>query len=362
MRPARSESSAVPRRRRKRRGVTALAVGAATGAGVIASRYLTPWPMAMVIRRVFERGGAQAVEQMLPHVPTSGIVATLDRRYAVSVTGSAIDTCLDVFYPDTGTGSETDAGHCALPTVIWIHGGGWIAGDKSDVAPYLKILAAQGYTMVGLNYTRGPAAHYPTAVEQLNSAIGYLAAHAAELRIDPSRIVLAGDSAGAQLASQLAALITNPEYAALVDVHPAIDRDRLKGVILNCGVYDLEMMSRGTGLTGWGFKKTLWAYTGSRDWASTPAGTQMSTLRFVTGDFPPTYISGGNGDRLTAGQSIPMADRLRRLGVQVTSVFFDAEHEPAQPHEYQFALGSSEADDALQATLQFLRGLPSFRS
>lgn len=313
------------------------------------SRYLTPWPMAMAIRRIFERGGARLAAQMLPHVPGSGLVERLDLRYATQDKGSAADISLDVFAPDTGTD--------ALPTVVWIHGGGWIAGDKSDVASYLKIIAAQGYTTVGLNYTRGPQAHYPTAVQQLNTALEYLLSRAGELRIDPDRIVLAGDSAGGQLASQLAVMITNPDYARQVGERPAIGPEQLRGVILNCGVYDLDMMNRATGLVGWGFRKCLWAYTGSRDWAATPAGTQMSTLRFVTPDFPPTYISGGNGDGLTAGQSVPLAERLRRLDVPVTTGFFADDHQPAQPHEYQFALGTAEADQALAATLTFLKGV-----
>ncbi len=316
------------------------------------SRYLTPWPMAMVIRRIFERGGRQSMVQMLPHMPTVGIAELLDQPYAPSPTRTATDTALDVFAPDTGTD--------ALPTVIWIHGGGWIAGDKSQIAPYLRVLAAQGYTTVGLNYTRGPQGRYPTALRQLDAAIGYLIDHAGELRIDPTRLVLAGDSAGAQLASQLAALVTNPEFARQVGIRPRLAPEQLRGMVLNCGVYDLDMMSRAKGLVGWGFKKTLWAYTGSRDWAKTPAGTQMSTLRFVTRDFPPTYISGGNGDGLTAGQSKPMAERLRRLGVPVTARFFDDGHEPPQPHEYQFALGTAEADEALTATLTFLKELPGF--
>lgn len=305
--------------------------------------------MAMVIRRIFDRGGAQMAAQMLPHEPRSGITERLDLTYTPSPNARAADTMLDVFTQDTGTG--------ALPTVIWIHGGGWVAGDKAQIASYLKILAAQGYTTVGLNYTRGPDGIYPTAIQQLTTALTFLLDHADQFRIDPSRLVIAGDSAGAQLASQVATMITNPDYANLVGIRPTVSPDQLRGVILNCGVYDLDEMARATGLGLWGFRKCLWAYTGSRDWAVTPAGTQMSTIRFVSAQFPPTYISGGNGDPLTPGQSTPMAERLRRLGVPLTTRFFAPDHQPEQPHEYQFALGTAEADAALAETLTFLKGL-----
>src|SRR5690606_861577 len=105
-------------------------------------------------------------------------------------------------------------------TIVWIHGGAWISGSTGNVDPYLKILAAEGYTTVALGYGLGPEATYPTAVTQLNEALAYIDDHADEFSIDTTQIVLAGDSAGAQLASQMATLITNPAYADLVGIRP----------------------------------------------------------------------------------------------------------------------------------------------
>src|SRR5690606_15319354 len=134
----------------------------------------------------------------------------------------------------------------------------------------------------------------------------------------PDRIVLAGDSAGAQLASQLATLTVNDDYAKLLGIAPAIEAEHLVGVVLNCGVYDLRAMAELSGITSWGFKTALWAYTGSRDWSSTYAGATMSTVNFVTEDFPATFITGGNGDGLTWLQSVPMHHALQDKDVDVT--------------------------------------------
>ena len=167
-------------------------------------------------------------------------------------------------------------------------------------------------------------------------------------------IILAGDSAGAQLASQLATIITNPRYAELLDVEPAIAANQVDGIILNCGVYDLRAMAELQGLPAWGFKAALWAYTGTKDWSEQASGATMSTIQFVDADFPPTYISGGNGDGLTWLQSIPLAQRLDALGVEVTEVFWPAPHEPQLPHEYQFHLDLPEAQEALARTVEWL--------
>ncbi|MFG6491287.1 alpha/beta hydrolase [Microbacterium sp. P03] len=310
---------------------------------VVGAMTLTPWPSAMLIRGVFEQGGAATVAEMTPYVPDVDLHVDQAIPYA---DGGDPATTMDVF-------SIADAGE-KLPAVVWIHGGAWISGSSANVDPYLRILAAQGYTTIGVNYSIGPEQTYPTAVTQLNEALAYISAHADELRVDASRIVLAGDSAGAQLASQIATMTTSPDYADLLGIAPALTPDQLDGVILNCGVSDLANMAELQGLPAWGFKVALWAYTGSKDWSEKAAGTTMSTIEFVTEDFPPTYISGGNGDGLTWLQSIPMSQRLEELDVPVTTLFWPASHEPQLPHEYQFHLDLADAQDALAQTIDWL--------
>ncbi|HXR43944.1 MAG TPA: alpha/beta hydrolase [Pseudolysinimonas sp.] len=323
--------------------IAILVVVAVVVAGGIVARS-TPWPSALIIRSVFNQGGAQTVAEMNRHQSSVPLTEHLGVQYSDGSAGG--NTTLDAFSPAAGTDP--------LPVVVWIHGGAWISGDRTNVDPYLRILAAHGYAAVSLNYTIAPEAVYPTAVRQLNEALGYLQEHAAELRIDPDRVVLAGDSAGAQLASELATLTTNPEYAHLLGISPALSPSQLVGTVLNCGVYDLSTMADLTGVAAWGFKIALWAYTGTQNWSASYQGTTMSTIDFVTKDFPPTYISGGNGDGLTWIESVPMSNRLKGLGVDVTSVFYSADHEPSLPHEYQFHLDGSDARSALQKTLDFL--------
>ncbi|QEE61371.1 alpha/beta hydrolase [Salinibacterium sp. dk2585] len=302
----------------------------------------TPWPSAMLIRWVFGMGAERNVDIMQQFAPTE-VSSEIDVQPAVHDEALAFD----LFLPDDGS----DA---LLPTVVWVHGGAWISGSKSDVAPYLQILASEGYAAVGLAYEYGPEVTYSAAVHQLNAALAELVERSDELRIDPDRIVLAGDSAGAQLASQLATLTVNDSYANLLGLAPALKAGQLVGVVLNCGVYDLRAMAELSGITAWGFKTALWAYTGTRDWSSTSAGATMSTVNFVTEDFPATFITGGNGDGLTWLQSVPMHHALQDKDVDVTALFWAAEHEPALPHEYQFQLDRPEAQEALAQTLGFL--------
>ena len=340
---------AVPPTGRRRRfrwlwTVAGIIVGIAVTVGIVTS--VTPWPSAMFIRTVFERGGVATAEEMERYVPDASLREIRDIPYADGSSTGEQSTTLDVFTP----AAENEQ----LPTVVWIHGGAWISGSAANVEPYLRILAGEGYTTVGLGYGFGPETVYPSAVQQIEEALAYLEAHAEELSVDPTQIVLAGDSAGAQLASQIAALSTNPGYADLMGVEPALHADQISGVLLNCGVYDLRAMAELQGAPAWAFKVALWAYTGTKDWSQQSSGSTMSTIQFVTSDFPPTYISGGNGDGLTWLQSIPMAQRLQQLDVPVTDLFWPATHEPQLPHEYQFHLDLPDAREALTRTISWL--------
>jgi acetyl esterase/lipase len=343
-----AETGEKHRGRRKHRGLLlTLGVVLFLVLAVVVITSITPWPSAMLIRSVFEQGGASTAAEMDRHVPDTPAREMTGLVYSDDDEGLT----LDVY-------TAADEGE-VRPTVMWIHGGAWISGSSADVDPYMRILADAGYTAIAVNYTLGPEATYPTAVIELNEAMAYIDEHAEDLAVDSTQLVIAGDSAGGQLASQMATLVTNAEYAELMDIDPAWSPDQLVGTILNCGVYDMRAMTDLPGIAGWGFKVALWSYTGTKDWAAGSPGATMSTIEFVTSDFPPTYISGGNGDGLTWLEGIPMAQRLRSLDVPVTALFWPADHEPALPHEYQFHLDLDEAQHALDETLDFLDSVTS---
>jgi acetyl esterase len=78
----------------------------------------------------------------------------------------------------------------------------------------------------------------------------------------------------------------------------------------------------------------------------------LSVTRHVTGAFPPSFISSGNGDPL-APQAVALAKKLDGLGVRVDSLFFP-EHSPPLSHEYQFNLDNPAGQEAMSRMLAFL--------
>jgi acetyl esterase/lipase len=237
--------------------------------------------------------------------------------------------------------------------VVWVHGGAWVAGNKDSIDNYLSILASHGYTTVSVNYTLAPEKQYPTPILQLNDALNYLMQNADRLHIDKNRIVMAGDSAGSQIVAQMANIITSPAYATEINVQPHIAADQLKGMLLNCGAYDLALPDY-NGAFGGFLHTVLWAYSGTPDFLHDPKLKTASVANYLTAQFPPSFITAGNVDPLLT-QSTELAERLQKLGVQTDTLFYPSNHQPELNHEYQFDLDTADGKTALNRMLDFLQ-------
>lgn len=314
-------------------------------AAIFTLHQFSPWPSALMFRLVMDGVGMGSSIAMRKHVPDD-IRSRLDQRYELSFRESV----LDLHFP-----ARVEKSGERLTTIVWVHGGGFISGDKGQIANYLKVLAGHGYTVVGVNYTLAPREQYPNPVRQVDWALSYLSREASGLHINPLRFVLAGDSAGAQIAAQLTAAISAPAYAKLIGMSTSINRSQLIGAILHCGIYDASLIRTDEPLSSF-MRSVGWAYFGRQDFLNHPRIGQFSVNHHVTKDFPPTFISAGNVDPLLS-HSLAMADALAKQDVPVDRLFFPQDHAPPIGHEYQFNLDSDAGKLALERTLKFLASI-----
>lgn len=310
---------------------------------VFVMTYVTPWPSVLIIRSVFDAGAEKASAALLPKVPRDIMV-----KQGLAYDPADSEVRLDIY---SGRAASPNS-----PTIVWFHGGGFVSGRRADVANYLKILAGRGFTVVNVDYTIAPEALYPAPIRQSNAALAYLTANAKTLGINPDKFVLAGDSAGAQIAAQTAATITTADYAATVGITPGISSGKLAGVLLHCGVYDVTQIGKGGGFLSWFVRATTWAYSGKRDPSDNPSFASMSISPSVARTLPPAFVSAGNVDPL-GPQSVALAATLEDQGVPVTTLFFPKDYEPPLGHEYQFDLNTAAGKMALDHSIIWLLSL-----
>lgn len=113
-----------------------------------------------------------------------------------------------------------------LPTVVYLHGGGWVLGDLDTADPVCRLLCRDvEAVVVSVDYRRAPEHRFPAAVDDAWAALQWVAAHADDFGADPARLAVGGDSAGGNLAAVCAqsAYATGLHLAAQLLVYPAVD-------------------------------------------------------------------------------------------------------------------------------------------
>jgi acetyl esterase/lipase len=129
-------------------------------------------------------------------------------------------------------------GRAKAPALVAFHGGGFQFGSRAAYAYWGAFLARNGYAVFSIDYRLGKSGVYPAAVYDAKAAVQFLRAKAADFDIDPDRIGLMGDSAGAYLAALLA-LAGDQFTSAYRDDPNAATPANVKAVVGFYGAYDL---------------------------------------------------------------------------------------------------------------------------
>ena len=98
-----------------------------------------------------------------------------------------------------------------VPLIIFVHGGAWIAGDKSDVSAIAKLLANQGFVVINMNYRLLPTFTYPAPLEDMQMVLQWAKQNSEQYKIDTTHIGMSGHSAGGHLVA-LYALTQEKDY------------------------------------------------------------------------------------------------------------------------------------------------------
>ena len=225
------------------------------------------------------------------------------------VTDQGVSLLLDIYLPRQ---AESPA-----PVVMYVHGGGWTGGDKSEGAgiQYRPELLSRGYIFVTINYRLAPEYIFPAQIEDVYCAVHFLRANAGQYGIDPERIGAIGGSAGGHLVSLLGTVGEEIPWKKL----PYEDRYDNQSSLVQA-VVDLFGPADLTSLFSQADGRQPWRLFGGNS-IDDPVFALYSPVTYSSIDDPPFLILHGDKDAtVPLAQSQALYDYLRDVDVPVELV------------------------------------------
>ncbi|MCA9074036.1 MAG: alpha/beta hydrolase [Planctomycetaceae bacterium] len=220
------------------------------------------------------------------------------------------------------------AGEGAFPAIVFIHGGGWYAGDRHGYRDEIEQAARRGYVGVTVSYrlmqfdesmkeTTTATDIFPAQVYDVKAAVRWLRAHAAEHHIDPNRIGATGQSAGGHLSLMLG--LTDAQFEGNGDNKEF--SSRVQAVVNVFGPTDMAECFRMSSV-GWIFRLV----TGGTPGEVPEAYRLASPLTYVSKDDPPVLTLHGEQDRLVPIEQARMLDqRMKEADASHTLMVFEGQ-------------------------------------
>ena len=230
---------------------------------------------------------------------------------------------LDVYAP-------ADQTNC--PIIVNVHGGGYVYGDKELYKRYSMDLARRGFAVVNINYRLAPKWKFPAPLEDINNVMHWIERESRWFG-DATHIFMVGDSAGAQLTSQYAAMLANPEYMATFGFRRPGPGIQLKAVGLNCGMYDMAKQAAGKR------QGIHLDYLGKKLPADDP---RLFVLEAIDGNYPAAHITTACHDFLRPAAQ-PMYDFLSAKGIPCQIHCYGSEEDKSIAHVFHINIIGEEA-------------------
>ena len=223
--------------------------------------------------------------------------------FTVQLTYAAVHRDVEYSRPDGQSlrlDANVPAGKGPFPAVILVHGGGWIRGDREyNVAPLFEPLSQAGFAWFSISYRLATDfLNLGAAVDDVSAAVKFVRQNAGKFNVDPNRIALLGESAGAHLAS-LAAMRDAEAVAAVVALYSPSDLETLAKTSIAVPSQIREAVRAS------GFAELILSHLRS-----------LSPIHHVRSGLPPFLLVHGTADTLVPyEQSVRMLERLRSAGV-----------------------------------------------
>lgn len=262
----------------------------------------------------------------------------------------------NINYPSSYENSRLDIYQNNNPkgTLFFVHGGGYMVYDKAHRIDYLIRFVNAGYNVVNINYSLFPNNTYPDTTKQILDAYIFIINNAETFNIDTNKIFLSGDSAGGQLAGQLALLLTNTEYRKNLNIH--IDNNTLQAKPL--AFTGIATMFDPSTANATNFPPANWLFdTGLRDYFATDdlrysnKAKEASILHNIDKNFPPSFISDGN---LATFDKQAREFHNKLVSYNIESNLYLIETNNILQHGFELDVDNPYAKDVFEKQIEFM--------
>jgi acetyl esterase len=232
-----------------------------------------------------------------------------------------------------------------LPVLVYLHGGGWVAGSVATHDPFCRLLSGAAEVIIAsIEYRMAPEHPYPAAIEDTVTAVQWAYQHAVEWGGDVTRLALGGDSAGANLAA-----VAANHLCAADEKHP------LHALLLLYPITDSPEAGHGSYLenaTGYGLEAHIIRWHWQRYAPAVPPGDPgVSPLQLHNlPALPPTLVTTAEYDVLR-DEGLAYAQKLEAAGVAVTHL-----HAPDMHHNFPVHPGTVARFPQCDAALTHIAG------
>lgn len=260
-----------------------------------------------------------------------------DLRY-----GAEADQRLDILRPRS-------ANPGTLPILVYFHGGGWISADKKICAGIAATFSRNGFLTFNVDYRLAPKSRFPAPLQDATWVMDWIYHNAARYGGNRSTIILAGDSAGAQLAAWYASALHNHRLFHRIGVRNPVSKISVKGLLLFYGVYDFDTV---TDARFPFIKLFACSFLGHDPHTYAENSKLASPIGQISRDLPPVWLCAGKRDGLFT-QSQAYAHALEKHGVRCQTLFFSDKHRAH--HGFLFFRWFKSSKTSVAAARKFLR-------
>ena len=282
------------------------------------------------------------------HVREDGIIYVNDICYGEKYPNSY----LDIWYPDADRSVKR-------PTVIYIHGGGFIFGDKVSGDPmaagtqgeagFYAEIARRGYNVISPNYALAPDYRFPVQLEQVDEMLRFLTDNQERYGLDMEHVFLGGGSAGADLTELYGLLLVNPEYAGKIGVRPSVRREQIAGLLIDEAALSVR-----------NFEENMNAMLGCWMGADEPSKDEetagiMDASAWIGSEYIPSFIISSNKDIFFKDSADDLAAVLEKNGIPYEYFYRGPECGVLDHGFMQLYAENQYAEECLEQMLKYMK-------